>query len=106
MRWTPIRVNKYTRELHPEDHIDGLPKPGPLAEDNHYERWRVKQNPNGEWIGGNGIINLWLSQQTAYYAEPKEEQATEVPTSKKKRQPRRKPKPVQQPKVEEDKQAD
>jgi len=63
MNWQKIRVHRYTRELHPEDHKEGLPSPGELDEDpNNYELWHVKQVQSGDWVGRNGIVNNWLLQ--------------------------------------------
>ena len=61
MSWTPIRVCKYTRSIHPDDQQPGLP----LALDNdilqdNWERWHVQKNDAGEWVGRNAIINQWL----------------------------------------------
>ena len=84
MSWTKIRVSRYTRNLHPEDHQPGLPQPGPLEDGtNQYEEYHVRQNDAGEWTGRNGTVNQWLVDNTFTNAEPTEiETATVQPKEK------------------------
>lgn len=59
-KWQKLRVSRFTRNLHPEDHQEGLPKPGPIESSDRYEIYKVKKNNAGEWIGYNGEVNNWL----------------------------------------------
>lgn len=75
MSWTKIRVHKFTRELHPNDHENGLPQPSDTADDEEkYEYFIVRQNNDGEWVGQNGIVNNWLAQREPYAFDAKEAQ--------------------------------
>lgn len=60
--WKRIRVSRFTRNLHPEDHKPGLPEPGPLEAESDYEAFLVRQNQKGEWVG-QGTANVWLVSQ-------------------------------------------
>jgi hypothetical protein len=60
MKWKPIRVSKFTRNLHPEDYQPGLPAPGPLEDPNRYEQFVVRLNELGEWVGRDHATRLWL----------------------------------------------
>lgn len=64
MSWTRIRVSRFTRNLHPEDYKPGLPVPGELESADRYENFHIKQNDSGEWVGRNGLVNMWLVDST------------------------------------------
>ena len=91
MSWIKVRVSRYTRELHPDDHQDGLPKPGELEHDVSYEAFHV-QRKGLSWIGRTDDINSWLANKPGYYAEPKKAEKASVQSKKTARQPRRKSK--------------
>lgn len=59
-KWQKLRVSRFTRNLHPGDHQEGLPEPGPIESSDRYEIYKVKKNNAGEWIGYNGEVNNWL----------------------------------------------
>jgi hypothetical protein len=64
MKWIPIRVSKFTRALHPDDHQEGLPQPGPLEDADRYEEMVVGKNEALVWIGKNWNAGQWLIAHT------------------------------------------
>ena len=92
MPWTKVRVHKYTRELHPDDYAKGLPAPADHTDDDaHYEHFVVRKNDTGEWIGRNGIVNNWLTQNIPSDADnAKEVEETEAIDNKPKRRTKKK----------------
>lgn len=98
MKWISIRVSKYTRTLHPEDHQEGLPQPG-LDEGAGRYRDMVVGCQGGVWVGRDDVSKAWLEENSN-----KEEYANDAKKeAPKKKRPikkaRKKPLPKQ--KVEE-----
>ena len=89
MSWIKIKVNKYTRTLHPDDHKPGLPKPDPLTVRDEWDEYHVRQNRCGEWVGRNGEVNNWLAINPPYHAEDAKAEQPDPPKKKRTRRTKR-----------------
>jgi hypothetical protein len=94
MKWIKIRVSKFTRALHPDDHQEGLPQPG-LDEGEGKYRELIVGNQGGTWIGRDDVAETWLQEnrtyeesKTVHYAnDAKEEPKGKKATTKRKQKP-------------------
>jgi hypothetical protein len=65
MKWIKIRISKFTRALHPDDHQEGLPQPGLYEGEGRYKELIVG-NQGGTWVGRDDVAEGWLQDQRTY----------------------------------------